>query len=114
LTSMQKTKLPEPIAICGVRFTHADYDENGDLLYLTNGGPLGPADGDTREGHTVFIGDDGRVRGLMLNCPRWLLDRDGAIEVTLWNGGPTTRLEREVVEPLLVDPPVSGRLDGWD
>jgi hypothetical protein len=106
--------LAEPIAVCGVRFTHASYDEVGDDLYLTRGVPLRPADGDTREGHAVFLGGDDRVICVIINGARWLLDRDGAIEVTLRDGGPTTRLERDVIEPLLVDTPVSGRLDGWD
>jgi hypothetical protein len=95
--------LDPPLAICGVRFAYATYYADGQLLYLTKGGPLGPADGDTREGHTVFVGDDDRVVGLLVQCPRQDLDRDGAIHVTLREGGPTTRLERHVVEPLLVE-----------
>jgi hypothetical protein len=95
--------LAEPIAVCGVRFTHASYDEGGDYLYLTKGVPLGPADGDTREGHAVFPGEDGRIVCVILNGARRHLDRDGAIGVTLREGGPTTRLSREVVEPLLVE-----------
>jgi hypothetical protein len=75
-------------------------------LYLTKGVPLGPADDDTREGHTVFLGEHDRVICLLVNGARWHLDRDGAIDVTLRDGGPTTRLPREVVEPLLVDTPV--------
>jgi len=50
----------------------------------------------------------------MICNARWLLDRDGAIEVTLHADGPMTRLERDVIEPLLVDTPVSRKLDGWD
>jgi hypothetical protein len=95
--------LAEPIAICGVRFTHASYDERADYLYLTKGVPLGPADGDTREGHPVFRGEGDRVICVIVNGARWHLDRDGAIDVTLHDGGPTTRLPRELVEPLLVE-----------
>jgi hypothetical protein len=95
--------LAEPIAVCGVRFTHASYDAHGDYLYLTKGVPLGPADGDTREGHAVFLGDDERVICLIVNGARWHLDHDGAIDVTLRDGGLTTRLPRNVVEPLLVE-----------
>lgn len=93
--------LDEPIAVCGVRFTHASYDERADYLYLTRGAPLGSADGDTREGHPVFLDADDRVICVIINGARWHLDRDDAIEVTLHDGGPTTRLSREVVEPLL-------------
>jgi hypothetical protein len=96
-------KLAEPVAVCGVRFDHADYDEAADYLYLTRGVPLGPADDDTREGHTVFRGEDDRVICLLITGARWHLDRDGAIDVTLHDGGPTTRLSRELVEPLLVE-----------
>jgi hypothetical protein len=95
--------LAEPIAVCGVRFTHADYDVRADYLYLTKGVPLGPADDETPEGHTVFLGEDDRVICLLVNGARWHLERDGSIEVTLRDGGPTTRLERDVLEPLLVE-----------
>jgi hypothetical protein len=96
-------RLAEPVAVCGVRFDHADYDATADYLYLTKGVPLGSADGDTPEGHTVFLGADDRVTGLLVNGARWHLDRDGAIDVTLRTDGPMTRLPREVVEPLLVE-----------
>jgi hypothetical protein len=94
-----------PISVGGVRFTHVRYDEAGDLLYLTRGLPLGAADGDTQEGHTVFLGDDDRVIGLLVNGARWHLDRDGALNITLRDGAPTTRLSRATVEPLLVEIP---------
>jgi len=99
------SRLERPLAVCGVRFDHLHYYEDGELLYLHKGLPLKLADGDTREGHTVFVGDDDRVIGLLIQCPRQDLDRIGAIEVTLRDGGPTTRLERELVEPLLVEIP---------
>lgn len=93
------------VVICGVRFPHVNYDGQGDLLYLTKGLPLGVASGDTREGHAVFLGEDGRVIGVIVMGARWHLERDGALNVTLRKGGPTTRLEREVVKPLLVETP---------
>lgn len=95
--------LAESIAVCGVRFTHASYDERADYLYLTKGVPLGPADGDTREGHPVFLSEDDRVICVIINGARWHLDRDGAIEVTLREGGQTTRLTRDLIGPLLVE-----------
>ena len=96
-------KLGTPIAICGVRFDHATYYEDGELLYLTQVLPLGLADGDTPEGHTVFLGENDRVVGLLIQCPSQDLDRDGTLNVTLRDGGPTTRLGHEMVERLLVD-----------
>ena len=94
-------RLAEPVVVCGVRFDHADYDEAADYLYLTKGVPLGAADGDTREGHTVFLDPYDRVACLLVNGARRRLNRDDSIDVTLRDGGPTTRLSREVVEPLL-------------
>jgi hypothetical protein len=96
-------KLDTPIAICGVRFDHATYYNDGELLYLTKGVPLGAADGDTAEGHAVFAGEDGRVVGLLIQCPWRDLDFGGTLNVTLRAGGPTTRLSREALEPLLVE-----------
>lgn len=93
--------LSTPIAVCGVRFTRYDYDEGADLLHLDKAVPDKVGDDDTREGHTVFVGSDGRVTGLDVYDARQTLDRDGAIEVTLRKGGPTTRLDHETVEPLL-------------
>lgn len=113
--SMHDDELETPLAICGVRFDHATYYEDGELLYLTKGVPLGAADGDTAEGHTVFAGEDGRVVGLLIQCPRQDLAETGALDVTLRDGGPTTRLPRELVEEVLVrravrdDQPSAGR-----
>lgn len=104
MTQAGESKLEVPLAVCGVLFDHATYYEDCDLLYLTKGLPLGPADGDTREGHTVFLGEDGRVAGVLVQCPSQDLDRDGTLDITLRAGGPTTRLPREVVEPLLAEP----------
>ncbi len=95
--------LSRPIAICGVRFDHATYYEDGELLYLTKGVPLGPADGDTPEGHTVFLGESDRVVGLLIQCPLQDLECHGSVDVTLLEGGPTTRLDHVIVERLLVD-----------
>jgi hypothetical protein len=97
--------LAKPIAVGGVRFSHADYDEEADYLYLTQGIPLGSADGDTPEGHTLFLDENDRVICLLVNGARRRLERDGGIDVTLGKGGRTMRLERTVVEPLLVGTP---------
>jgi len=75
-------RLAEPIVVCGVRFDHADYDEAADYLYLTKGVSLGPADDDTCEGHTVFLGQNDRVICLLINGAKWHLERD-AIEPLL-------------------------------
>jgi uncharacterized protein YuzE len=95
--------LTTPIAVCGVHFTRYDYDEAADLLHLDKAVPGKVGDADTCEGHTVFVGPDGRVIGLSIYDPRRTLERAGWIDVTLRAGGPTTRLERQAIEPLLVE-----------
>lgn len=49
----------------------------------------------------MFLDEDDRVICVIVNGARWHLDHAGAIDVTLRDGGPTTRLPRELVEPLL-------------
>jgi hypothetical protein len=103
------------LAIDGVVFDRYHYDEVGDVLCFHAGPAKWAVDFDeTVEDHHLRFDEEGNLLSLMICNARWLLDREGAIPVTLHDGGPTTRLEREVVEPLLVDTPVSGRLDGWD
>jgi uncharacterized protein YuzE len=65
-------------------FDHAAYDREGDVLYLHVGPPQAAADAEeTPEGHAVRYDAAGRVIGLTLVNARWLLDREGAITVTL-------------------------------
>lgn len=48
---------------------------------------------------------------VILNCPRHILERQDTVDVTLRRDGPTTRLPRELVEPLLVETPLPARSD---
>jgi hypothetical protein len=103
------------LTIDGATFDRYHYDEVADTLCFHTGPAAWAVDFDeTAEDHHLRFDADGILLSLMICNARWLLDRDGAIEVTLRAGGPTTRLERNVIEPLLVDTPVSGSLDGWD
>ncbi len=95
--------LPVPVAVGGVRFTRYDYDEHADVLHLDKAIQGKVADEDTREGHVVFVGPSGRVIALTIMDARAAVERDGTLKITLRAGGPTTRLERETVEPLLVE-----------
>ena len=82
MTTSTTSRANIPVVIGGVRFPRARYDEEGDLLYLTKGIPLGPADGDTREGHPVFLGQDGRVIGVLI------MGDETDSELRLWLGSP--------------------------
>lgn len=65
-------------------FDHADYDAESDVLYLSIGGPVEAEGEQTPEGHVLrFEPGTQRVVGLTLINPRWLLDRDGHLPVTI-------------------------------
>jgi uncharacterized protein YuzE len=62
---------------------HADYDAEGDVLYLHVGSPRVAEGEETPEGHVLrFEPGTDQVVGLTLVNPRWLLDRDGRLIVT--------------------------------
>lgn len=72
------------IRIGSLVFDRADYDDEGDVLYLHVGEPQ-PSEGEeTSEGHVVCfaLGTD-RVVGLTVINARYLLERDGRLVVTL-------------------------------
>src|SRR5262245_38159110 len=75
---------PVRVQIGDLVFDHAAYDRGGDVLSLHVGPPQAAADGDeTPEGHVVRYDAAGRIIGLTLVNVRWLLDREGALTVTL-------------------------------
>ncbi len=65
-------------------FDQADYDADGDVLYLHAGTPV-PAEGEeTAEGHVLrFEPGTRRIVGLTVINARWLLERDGRLIVTI-------------------------------
>jgi uncharacterized protein YuzE len=72
------------VTIAGTRFDQHDYDEHGDVLYLSVGPPReGARTIATPEGHAVDYDESGAVIGMVLVNVRFLLDRDGAVTVTL-------------------------------
>jgi uncharacterized protein YuzE len=65
-------------------FDRANYDADGDVLYLTRGESNVAADAAlTPEGHGVRYSPDGQVIGVTIINARWLLERDGHLTITL-------------------------------
>lgn len=95
---------PVAVVIDGVAFDRYHYDEIADTLCFHTGPTAWAVDFDeTAEEHLMRFAASGDLLSLTILNVRWRLDRDGAIDVTLNDGGPTTRLSRELVEPLLVE-----------
>ncbi|HEY7961897.1 MAG TPA: DUF2283 domain-containing protein [Solirubrobacteraceae bacterium] len=87
------------LTIAGTRFDQHEYDERGDVLYLSVGPPREPFRTiATPEGHAVDYDESGAVIGMVLVNVRYLLDRDGVLTVTL----PPGRVGAEQIEPALI------------
>ncbi len=65
-------------------FDHVSYDNDGDVLYLRRGEQQSAAETfGTPEGHAVRLDDGGEVIGITIVNAKWLLERDGKINVTV-------------------------------
>jgi uncharacterized protein YuzE len=65
-------------------FDHVSYDNDGDVLYLRRGERQEAADTfGTPEGHAVRLDEDGEVIGITIVNAKWLLERDGKINITV-------------------------------
>lgn len=72
------------VTIDNTTFTHSHYDPDGDVLYLKTVVPDNAVEFDsTPEGHAVRFNAAGELVGITIVNARWLLDRDGKIEITL-------------------------------
>lgn len=72
------------VKIGQLAFDHADYDADGDVLYLHVGAPTEAEGEETPEGHVLrFEPGTQRIVGLTVINARWLLDRDGFVRVTV-------------------------------
>lgn len=86
------------VTIAGVSFDHHHYDDRGDVLYLSVGSPREPAHTlATPEGHAMDYDESGALVGIVLVNVRFLLDRDGALVVTI----PPDRILATQIEPAL-------------
>jgi uncharacterized protein YuzE len=72
------------VTLGGITFDRVVYDAEGDVLYLHVGDPSTATDFDgVPEGHHVRYGPDGRLVGITLVSPKWLLEHEGEIVLTL-------------------------------
>ncbi len=72
------------VTIAGTTFDQHEYDERGDVLYLSAGPPRAAARTiATPEGHAMDHDETGAVIGMVLVNARFLLERDGAVTVTV-------------------------------
>jgi len=79
------------ITIGLVTFEHADYDAEHDVLYLHVGEPEVGVGEDTPEGHVIrYAPDTDRIVGLTMLSPRYMLERDGKVTVTMPETSETT------------------------
>lgn len=87
------------VTIAGITFDSHEYDDRGDVLYLSVGPPREAARTiATPEGHAVDYDESGAVIGMVLVNVRFLLERDGAVTVTV----PPDRLVAARIEPALI------------
>ena len=71
------------IKIAGIEFDNYEYDEVGDVLYLSVGEPQIPAETDaTPEGHAVDFDAAGNIIGMVIVSLRRLLELDGELKIT--------------------------------
>jgi uncharacterized protein YuzE len=87
------------VTIAGTTFDQHEYDECGDVLYLSAGAPrTATRTIATPEGHAVDYDESGAVIGMVLVNARFLLERDGAVTVTI----PPDRVVAAQLAPVLV------------
>jgi YD repeat-containing protein len=72
------------VTVAGISFETHEYDERGDVLYLSVAGYQGPPARSyaSPEGHGIEYDGAGRVIAMTLVNVRWLLERDGEIAIT--------------------------------
>ncbi len=86
------------ITIAGTAFDQHEYDERGDVLYLSVGDPREASRTiATPEGHAVDYDESGAVIGMVLTNVRFFLERDGELTVTI----PPDRVVAAQIEPAL-------------
>jgi uncharacterized protein YuzE len=87
------------LTIAGTNFDQHQYDDRGDVLYLSVGPPSEAARTiATPEGHAVDYDESGMVIGMVLVNVRFILERDGMLTLSL----PPAHLAAAALQPILV------------
>ena len=72
------------VTIGHVTFDRVRYDNGGDVLYLHRADPSDAVDFDeSPEGHHLRFDPDGRLVGVTIVRPQWLLEKEGNVTITL-------------------------------
>lgn len=72
------------VQIGNLTFDRVHYDAGGDVLYLHRADPSSAVDFDASpEGHALRFNEAGELIGVTIVRPRWLLEHDGKITITI-------------------------------
>lgn len=72
------------ITIANINFDRVRYDGDADVLYLHAADPSEAVDFDeSPEGHHLRFNAEGKLIGLTIVGPRWLLEQHGEVRITL-------------------------------
>jgi uncharacterized protein YuzE len=72
------------VTIADIIFDRVEYDADADVLYLHVGDPSTAVDFDeTPEGHALRFDAEGRLVGITLVRPKYLLRESGGLRITL-------------------------------
>lgn len=72
------------VTIADTTFDRVRYDAAADVLYLHNAEPADAVEfGESPEGHHLRFDREGRLIGVTIVGPRWLLENEGEVTITL-------------------------------
>jgi uncharacterized protein YuzE len=72
------------VTIADITYDRVRYDEDADVLYLHSGDPATAVNFDeSPEGHHLRFASNGQMVGITIVRPRWLLEHEGKITITL-------------------------------
>jgi len=72
------------VTIGNLTFDTLHYDAGGDVLYLHGADPEEAVEFDaSREGHALRFNAAGELIGVTIVRPRWLLEHEGEIQITI-------------------------------
>lgn len=72
------------VRFAGITFDRVSYDEDADVLYLHSADPEEAVEFDeSPEGHHLRFDRHGNLIGITIVRPRWLLEAEGQVSITL-------------------------------